>query len=79
VYKSRTIGIVLSGVNGDGTLGLIAIKQVGGTTIAQNPQLAEMPFMPTHGIENSYPDLILSVNVLWITSSCSAAKYFIQQ
>lgn len=61
IYKSRTTGIVLSGANGDGTLGLIAIKEVGGTTIVQEPESAEMPYMPRNAIAKALPDQILTV------------------
>ena len=61
IYKSRTTGIVLSGANGDGTLGLIAIKEVGGTTIVQEPESAEMPYMPRNAIAKALPEQILTV------------------
>ena len=48
VLKERAVGIVLSGTGSDGALGLKAIKERGGLTIAQGrrggaPQYAEMP------------------------------------
>jgi two-component system, chemotaxis family, CheB/CheR fusion protein len=46
--RERSVGIVLSGTGNDGALGLKAIKECGGLTIAQGtngtaPQYAEMP------------------------------------
>ena len=46
--EDRAVGIVLSGTGSDGALGLKAIKECGGLTIAQgkhgsNPQYGEMP------------------------------------
>lgn len=45
-YGERLIGIVLSGANDDGALGLRAVAQAGGTTIVQDPASAAMPAMP---------------------------------
>jgi two-component system CheB/CheR fusion protein len=47
-FKERSVGIVLSGTGNDGALGLKAIKECGGLTIAQGtngtaPQYGEMP------------------------------------
>ncbi len=61
VYKNRLIGILLSGSNTDGTLGLKAIQKFGGISIVQDPLSAEMPFMPKHAIQNTRPDFILNV------------------
>jgi two-component system chemotaxis response regulator CheB len=45
-YGSRAIGVILSGNLSDGTRGLQAFKQAGGTTIIQNPLEAAYPSMP---------------------------------
>jgi two-component system chemotaxis response regulator CheB len=50
VYGNRLAAIILSGANEDGTKGLEIIKNSGGTIIAQNPESAQMPFMPFHAI-----------------------------
>lgn len=44
-YGNKVIGIILTGANDDGALGISAIGKRGGLTIAQNPQEAEHPFM----------------------------------
>lgn len=62
VYGSSLVGILLSGANSDGTQGLIAIKNAGGTVIVQNPENAVMPFMPQNAISNTTPDWILNEN-----------------
>jgi two-component system chemotaxis response regulator CheB len=46
VFKDRVIGVILSGANADGVEGLLKIRAAGGYTIAQDPQTAEVAFMP---------------------------------
>jgi two-component system, chemotaxis family, protein-glutamate methylesterase/glutaminase len=45
-YNSKCIGIILTGMLDDGTIGMGAIKKAGGITIVQNPEEAEYPDMP---------------------------------
>ncbi|HVT02835.1 MAG TPA: chemotaxis protein CheB [Thermoanaerobaculia bacterium] len=44
--KSSAFGVVLSGNDADGALGLQAIRDAGGTTFAQSPESAEFDIMP---------------------------------
>jgi two-component system, chemotaxis family, CheB/CheR fusion protein len=53
------IGIVLSGADADGSLGLREIKHAGGFTFAQQPESARFPMMPRHAIETGCVDLVL--------------------
>ncbi|MCG9791375.1 chemotaxis protein CheB [Flavobacterium algicola] len=62
VFKSSLVGVLLSGSNTDGTVGLQAIQKLGGKVIIQNPSNAEMSFMPEHAIKNTNPDLILDTD-----------------
>jgi two-component system CheB/CheR fusion protein len=57
--KNRAIGVVLSGMDSDGALGLKAIKGEGGITIAQSPESAKYGEMPRQGIAADHVDLIL--------------------
>ncbi|MCL4157079.1 UNVERIFIED_CONTAM: hypothetical protein GTU68_016455, partial [Idotea baltica] len=45
-YKSKLIGILLSGANKDGALGMKKIKENGGLTIVQNPDDCMIDTMP---------------------------------
>jgi two-component system chemotaxis response regulator CheB len=44
-YGDKVIGIILTGTNDDGAMGITAISKRGGLTIAQDPKEAEYPFM----------------------------------
>jgi two-component system, chemotaxis family, CheB/CheR fusion protein len=57
--KNQAIGVVLSGADADGSLGLKAIKGEGGITIAQTPDSARFSEMPRSGILVDHVDLIL--------------------
>jgi len=50
-FKKKSVGVVLSGCLYDGTIGLIALKKNGGTTIVQDLKEAEFPWMPLSAIE----------------------------
>jgi two-component system chemotaxis response regulator CheB len=50
VYGETLAGIVLSGANSDGSKGLNAIAQCGGTVIVQDPQTAYATAMPMAAI-----------------------------
>jgi len=52
-YKEKALGIILSGANKDGALGLKKVKDWGGTTIVQDPSEVQMPTMPTAAIEKT--------------------------
>jgi len=51
-YRSRVIGVVLSGMLDDGTSGLWSIKRMGGLSIVQEPREAAFPGMPTSVLES---------------------------
>ncbi|HWN70853.1 MAG TPA: chemotaxis protein CheB, partial [Haliangium sp.] len=50
------IGVILSGTGTDGTLGLKAIKEAGGITLAQEPASAKFDGMPKNAIESGWVD-----------------------
>ena len=49
-YGHRTVGIVLTGANADGSEGLRRISDRGGMAIVQDPATAESPLMPTSAV-----------------------------
>ncbi len=59
-WNGKLIAVIVSGYDGDGAEALGAIKEVGGTTIAQKPDTAKQPDMPESAIESGYVDYILS-------------------
>ncbi len=58
-YQSRSIGVILSGTASDGTLGLQAIKALGGVTFAQDEQSAKYSAMPRSAIAAGNVDFVL--------------------
>lgn len=54
----RAVGIVLSGMGSDGTLGLQAIKQQGGLTLVQQPETAAFEAMPRSAIAAGVADVV---------------------
>lgn len=61
-YKHDVIAILLSGANADGTNGLQSVKENGGIIAVQNPETAEMDYMPRFAIQNLAPDYILEID-----------------
>ncbi len=58
-YKSRAVGVVLSGTLSDGALGLRAIKAEGGMTFAQDEATAKFRDMPRAAIAAGAVDFVL--------------------
>ncbi|KQB42674.1 chemotaxis protein CheB [Flavobacterium aquidurense] len=64
VHKSFAIGIILSGTAFDGTFGLKKIKELGGVTIAQDPDTAAFKGMPQSAIEADTVDYVLAPELI---------------
>jgi two-component system chemotaxis response regulator CheB len=58
-YGSRGMGVMLSGSGSDGSAGIRAIKEAGGTTMAQEPAGAEFPPMPQAAIHTGCVDFVV--------------------
>src|SRR5450756_2821567 len=59
-WDGKLIAVIVSGYDGDGAAALCGIREVGGITIAQKPETAEMPDMPNSAIASGCIDFILS-------------------
>ena len=63
-YRDTLVAVLLSGANSDGTEGLSAVKDQGGTLIVQDPQTAEVAYMPQHALSKLEIDHVLKPNEL---------------
>ena len=59
VWAGHLLAVVLTGANDDGAQGMRTVKQLGGTTIAQEPASAEFPTMPQAAIDTGCVDHVL--------------------
>ncbi|TLU83455.1 MAG: PAS domain S-box protein [Chlorobium sp.] len=62
--EHRSIGVILSGMGSDGTLGLRAIKEKGGGVFVQDPLSAKFDGMPRSAIDSGLADIIAPVEEL---------------
>ena len=58
-YGARSIACVLTGSGRDGAEGVTAVKSRGGTVIAEDPDTAKFPSMPSAAIGTGHVDLVL--------------------
>tara|TARA_B100000989_G_scaffold298840_1_gene290378 strand:+ start:45467 stop:46054 length:588 start_codon:yes stop_codon:yes gene_type:complete len=62
VFGEKTLAIILTGANKDGTEGAIHIREDGGTVIAQDPATAEVPTMPQAVVDAEAADHVLPLD-----------------
>ena len=61
---ASSIGVVLSGMGSDGTLGLRLIKDSGGATFVQDPDTAAFDGMPRSAVDADVADVVASLDDL---------------
>jgi len=59
LFGRRAVGVLMSGMGGDGVAGLKAIRDRGGRTIAESEQTAVVYGMPREAIQAGLADLVL--------------------
>ena len=62
--QEQSIGVILSGMGSDGTLGLRAIKEKAGVVFVQDPASAKFDGMPRSAIDAGLADVIAPVEAL---------------
>ena len=58
--RENAVGVILSGMGSDGTLGLRSIKEKGGLVLVQAPMTAKFDSMPRSAIDAGLADIIAS-------------------
>ena len=61
VYGAKSVGVLITGANADGALGIKHIKAKGGLAIVQDPATADSPVMPKAAISMSKVDFVLPI------------------
>lgn len=64
VFRSRTVGVLLTGVGSDGADGLNHIRKSGGVTIAQNTKTCVYPNLTENAISQGTVDMVLDESEL---------------
>nr|WP_295784006.1 chemotaxis protein CheB [Rhodoferax sp.] len=59
-WRGKLVAVIVSGLDGDGAAAMCAIKDIGGTTIAQKPSTASEPDMPESAMASGCIDFVLS-------------------
>jgi two-component system CheB/CheR fusion protein len=62
--QEHSIGVILSGMGSDGTLGLRSIKEKGGVVLVQDPATAKFDGMPRSAIDSGLADIVAPVDDL---------------
>ncbi len=62
--QEHSVGVILSGMGSDGTLGLRAIKEKAGVVLVQDPATAKYDSMPRSAIDSGLADFVAPVDQL---------------
>jgi len=73
-FGDRVIGVVLTGLLRDGTVGLKAVHDAGGLTIVQDPEEAEFPEMPTSAMKDLPVTFCLRLSDICLTLDLLARR-----
>jgi two-component system chemotaxis response regulator CheB len=60
VYGERLMCVLLSGANADGAKGMVDAKKQGACIVVQDPETAEVPFMPQSALHLLKADVLLN-------------------
>ena len=61
-YQDRAIACVLSGTGSDGSMGVTAVHERGGTVIVEDPETAEFNGMPRAAVTAGAADFVLPLD-----------------
>lgn len=61
-FGENLVCLLLSGSNADGVNGLISVKKNGGTTLVQNPESAQVSYMPEQAILRANVSAVLPID-----------------
>ena len=73
-FGDRVIGVILTGLLRDGTVGLKAVHDAGGLTIVQDPAEAEYPEMPTSAMKDLPVTFCLRLSDIGLTLDLLARR-----
>jgi two-component system chemotaxis response regulator CheB len=62
LYKTRLLGIILTGANDDGASGLAAVHDAGGVTVVQRPDTARAPMMVLSALKLRPADGVMTLD-----------------
>jgi len=60
-FGARAVAVVLTGLQSDGSGGVRAVHEAGGTVLAQDPATAQAASMPRSSIDSGYVDRVLAL------------------
>jgi two-component system chemotaxis response regulator CheB len=64
VYKDKLVCLLLSGSNADGVNGLRTVKGFGGEVVVQDPDTAQVAYMPAQAILRASVDSVLQIEIM---------------
>ena len=80
-FGERVLGVALTGANGDGAAGIRAIKEAGGSTLAQDEATSQCFRMPHTAIDTECVNFVLPIHrialaLITLTMVHGAAQFF---